>query len=192
MLRRSRHARFLLGLSLVPWLAACGSAQGGQLEATTLGDLSCGTVPRGSPLDPFTSSCGEGAPKEGASAAIGRLPYVQRTTAHGTDVVFTADVAAAPIVDLSTVDGEVVASVPARRDAGGSDEQWVASLEGLESGTDYRARIGVSLGRDGSGGRPSAAKPCFTSLGESRLAVARALEPSSPGPRTAARRGRTT
>ncbi len=133
MVQRSRHARLSFGFLLVPLLAACGSAQGGQLEATTLGDLSSGPAPRGSPLADFTSSCGEG----GASDAIGRLPYVQRTTAHATDVVFTADVADAPILDLSTADGEVVASVPAHRDPGGSDAQWVASLDGLESGTDY-------------------------------------------------------
>jgi hypothetical protein len=133
MLQRSQHARFLLAFPLVPWLAACGSAQGGQLEATTLGDLSAGSAPRGSPLDSFTSSCGEGGQNAGA---ISRSPYVQRTTAHATDIVFTADVEA-PMVDLSSADGEVVASVPARRDPGGSDEQWVASLEGLESGTHY-------------------------------------------------------
>ena len=72
-----------------------------------------------------------------AGGAIGRLPYVQRTTTHSTDVVFTADVADAPILDLTTPDGEIVASVPAVRDAGGSNDQWAASLEGLASGTEY-------------------------------------------------------
>jgi acid phosphatase type 7 len=137
MVQRSLHGRLLFGFPLIPLFAACSSAQGGQLEATALGDLSSGPAPRGSPLGGFASSCGEGGPTGGASDAIGRLPYVQRTTAHATGVVFTADVAEAPIVDLSTAHGEVVASVPARRDASGSGEPWVASLEGLESSTEY-------------------------------------------------------
>src|SRR5688572_26340742 len=107
IMQRARHA----SLSFLPFsipialcLAACGSAQGGQLEATTQGDLSSGPAPRGSALGDFTSRCGEGRPKMGAGGAIDRLPYVQRTTADSTDVVFTADVADAPILDLTTPD----------------------------------------------------------------------------------------
>lgn len=137
MIQRSPRGALSLGLPSILLLAACGSAQGGQLEAITVGDLSAGPAPRGSALADFTSGCGEGGPTAGSGGAIGRAPYVQRTTDHATDIVFTAGVAQAPIVDLSTPAGELVASVPARRDPGGRDEQWVASLEGLESGTEY-------------------------------------------------------
>jgi acid phosphatase type 7 len=136
-MRRPRHPRLRSVSKLVLLLVACGpSEQGGQLGATTLGDVGSDPVPRRSALGEF-ARCGEGGPTAAARGAIGRLPYVQRTTAHSTEVVFTAGIADAPTLDLSTPEGESLASVSAHRDPGGSDEQWVVSLEGLESGTEY-------------------------------------------------------
>jgi hypothetical protein len=139
---RRRALLFVSACGAVAALAASvvvSCVPGGRSAAVGTGGIVEPQVERGSPLALFDRACG--APPAADHPALRRSPYLQRVTAAGADVVWTA-VAEAPGRLLLTDAGgarvtEVEAPVDATARLPGRARQHVARLSGLAPATTY-------------------------------------------------------
>ena len=98
-------------------------------------------TPRGA-LAAFEQRCGTGGVTPRGAEALARLPYLQRLSDGGVDILYKRAAAVAPdvvdIVDVSLPDGSIVAHVSAVVDPGAPDGlQRLAHVEALAPATYY-------------------------------------------------------
>jgi hypothetical protein len=105
-----------------------------------MGDLSQGDVVH-APFDAaLVDACGPGQLTPAGSSVLSRRPYLQKTTAHSTAILWTADTDAALAVEVREPDGTRVATVPASVDPTAplpAGDQFVADVAGLSPGSTY-------------------------------------------------------
>ena len=130
--------------ALVPLAGAFDLNQLGHLEAKATGDLSHGSPPRTAFDRDLTAVCGPGGATRAGAEAFTRFPYLQRTTASSTDIVWTSP-ERAEIKVWHSGNGQ-----PARVSVAVDDSveltgtrQFVAEVSGLEPNTIYCYRIGA-------------------------------------------------
>lgn len=100
-------------------------------------------TPRGA-LAAFEQHCGPGGVTPRGAEALARLPYLQRLSDGGVDILYKRTAAVAPdvdvvdVVDVSLPDGSLVAHVPAVVDPGAPDGlQRLAHVESLAPASYY-------------------------------------------------------
>ena len=117
-------------------VSGCSGNESGNIAAVGAGDLSAPALDRRTPGAP--GPCGETGETETGQAVIARRPYLQRVTAHGAVLVWTASGGTGGTVVVTTPEGAPVAEVPASLDASaplaGGRAQWTATIAGLSPG----------------------------------------------------------
>jgi 3',5'-cyclic AMP phosphodiesterase CpdA len=104
----------------------------GHHRALATGDLSLGPAPAGDLLGRDAQACGAQGPT--APGAFARQPYLQRTSATGTAILWTGSSAT---VHLWSPDQRDEHRLTPTRDASPYAEQWIAEAEGLRPGAAY-------------------------------------------------------
>lgn len=133
----------LLGSLLLVSLAlnACSLNQAGRISSSRKGDLALGEAPWGSYNARTVQACGTaGGPTAAAEGHILRRPYLQRLTAEGAWLLWTARGTEPARVQITTPQGQTVTEVEAEIDARArlpQGRQWVARVEGLQPSTTY-------------------------------------------------------
>jgi hypothetical protein len=114
-----------------------GGQQSGDFAAERTGSLNQHLAQRVAPDLELIEACGSGTVTDTGQAQLERPPFLQQVTSHGALVVFRA-ASPAQSLELSTFDGQPVASVVPERDPTVSDgHQWIARLDGLSPATGY-------------------------------------------------------
>src|SRR5688500_7831157 len=93
----------LAGAALLGGAASCTTNQSGDLATSKTGDLAYPLAERRAPDAELVAACGDGAVVSGGGA-IDRTPYLQRLTATGTKVLWTAGVGGATAVRVDRPD----------------------------------------------------------------------------------------
>jgi acid phosphatase type 7 len=102
--------RFLLaGAVLFAGAPACTTNQSGDLATSKTGDLAYPLAERRAPDEELVAACGDGALLADAEA-IDRTPYLQRMSATGTRVLWTAGTSGATSVEVRRPDGDPAAA----------------------------------------------------------------------------------
>jgi len=127
----------LTGAALLGGAASCTTNQSGDLATSKTGDLAYPLAERRAPDAELVAACGDGA-VFADTGAIDRTPYLQRLTATGTKVMWTAGVDGATAV---RVDGPSAAPAGVREApaaavldgaASASNIEYESSVDGLE------------------------------------------------------------
>jgi len=117
----------------------CNLNESGNIAAVGTGDLTAPLLERLAAVAP--GPCGGTTETATGHAVVARRPYLQRVTAHGAVLVWTASGATGGTVVVTTPEGAPVAEAPASLDASaplsGGLAQWTATIDGLSPGTTY-------------------------------------------------------
>lgn len=133
-------------------LASCTNQQGN--VSSTRQDFELAPVAKEAFDLELRAACGDGGVDD--SAQFLRLPYLQKTTSEGTEILWTSDAADAIEVVITTPDGSEVATVPSIVDESTDRPeftQYVAGVHGLSPAQIYcyeiRGENGTWLAKTG-------------------------------------------
>ncbi len=118
--------------------AGVSANEEGNLSADKTGSIIAPLALRGASDAQLLRRCGDGAPSEAGKLALTRLPFLQQVTSQSALVVFRTMDQEPLEVQITTLDGEPIATVAAETDATVADgSQKVATLSGLQDATTY-------------------------------------------------------